>query len=86
VTGAGRGSGKAIALVLGKGGTNFSAFCRKFSFTPKSPNGCWEGGLTRAALLGMMHGQNVFRLLIRVHLALILATFVWVVSRANSFP
>ena len=35
---------------------------------------------------GMMHGQNVFRLFIRVHLALILATFVGVVSHANSFP
>jgi Glycosyl hydrolase family 3 N terminal domain len=35
---------------------------------------------------GMMHGQNVFRLFIRIHLALILAIFVWVVSRANSFP
>jgi hypothetical protein len=51
---------------------------------PRIEGRVWHG--FGAPLCGMMHGQNVLRLRIRVHLALILATFVWVASRTNSFP
>ena len=62
----------------------YRATCTAEKPLPRVEGCVWHG--FSAPFCGMMHGQNVFRLFIRFHLALILATFIWVVSRTNSFP